>query len=103
MIECGEQVFIEAACWQAAMEPFGIIGDEPFALLDRIAQFLKAVGEFDAIAIELEAQRDARIARVELGERGLRRRIMRQCDPSLLSQGRPERHADQKIEQTITR
>ncbi len=80
------------------MESLGIIGQESFALLDCITKLLKAVSEFDAIAIKLESQRDARIARVELGERGLRCRIMRQCNPSLLSQRGPERHADQKIE-----
>ena len=103
MFERGEQVFIEAARWQATMESLSIISDEAFALLPGMAEFLKAIGEFDAIAIELEAQSDARVLRVKLGECCLRGGVMRQCDPSLSSQRGSERHTDQKIEKPITR
>ena len=48
---------------------------EPRALLDRVGQFAKAVGELDAADIKLEALGDARIARRAPRQRRLPGRV----------------------------
>lgn len=103
MFESGEQILIERSSRQASLKALGIIGDESLTLLACVTELLKAVGKLDPVAIKLETQGDARILWVELGECGLRCRIVGERHPSILSERWPERDADQEIEQSIAR
>jgi hypothetical protein len=49
---------------------------EPAALFDRITQLVKAVGQLDAVQIQLKAFADRRIARPQPRQRRLRGRIV---------------------------
>ena len=72
-------------------------------MLEGAGQFLKTVGQFDAIAVELESQGDARVVPIEFSQCCLRGRVMGECNPATGPERGAECYTDQKIEQAVAR
>src|SRR6185312_17250166 len=70
-VERREQTLIQGGIRQAQAAALRDIALEAVALLARRGELVKAVGELDAVAVELESLRRARIVRIEAGKRRL--------------------------------
>ncbi len=64
-------------------------------------ELLKAVRELDAGGIQLEAQGDARVGRIEFGERGLRCRVAVHEGQPALAERRSDSGSHQEIEELV--
>ena len=82
----------------AARAPRREIPQEPPALFARIGQLVKAVGELDAVEIELEARRHPRQSRLQARERGLRGGIVADEAGPLAPELRADGESHQQIE-----
>src|SRR5256884_2210563 len=96
--ERGEQPLIGRDNRQTEPPPLRVVALEARPLLVRRRQLVKAVGELDAIAVQLEAPRRARLARIEARQRRLGRRITVDESQRLAAEPRADERTHEQLE-----
>ena len=101
-LQCREQTLVEGGIGQAGSRRRSAISrSKRRALLARRGELMKAVGELDAVAVELEALRGARVVGIEPGERRLARGIAVHEGQAAVAEPGPDDGAHQELEQLV--
>src|ERR1700733_12618330 len=102
-LERCQQPLVGGGHGQAAAVPLGIVARETRALLGGGGELVEAVGELDAVAVQLKAQRGARIARIEPRERRLAGRIAVHERQGVAAEPRPDGASHEQLEPRVAR